>query len=110
MKNVVLILLFSIKAYGQDTLYISTVAYDLGVSNYVIQSSTDSVNWKRVIQIQPQGNPGSNVYKIPIQKGFYYRAKANMIQGTYFTNTLAYFNISPNLNIYPSYFSNSLSP
>jgi hypothetical protein len=110
LKSVIVILLFiPLKSLCQsDSLYFKTNA-EIGVLRYVIQTSSDTLTWSRLDTISPKKNT-VNEYKYPLtQKNIYYRIKAVMTQGNYFTFALAYFNKPPTLNIYPNTFNKTLN-
>ena len=101
-------LFLSFKSYGQDSLYFKTNA-EIGVVNYIIQSATDTSKWTGVATIVPLKKE-ENEYQYPLtQKNLYYRIRAVMQSGNYYTFALAYFNKPPTLNIYPNTFNKTLS-
>src|ERR1700690_2222889 len=110
MRSLFVILFFSSKIFAQDSLYFKTVSYDLGVVNYQIQSSPDTINWTNIVQIQPTKNKDSNNYSYPLQTpNMYIRIKANMVQSNaYYTSALFYAQQSQNsATISNAKFSNS---
>lgn len=102
MKLFLLIILSSVKAYGQDTLEFHTVKYDLGVQSYIIQSSLDGNVWNDYKNpIIPQQVQNQAMYKIPITKGLSYRIKSVMMNNDTFIAPYFRDNFIPKLKIQP---------
>jgi hypothetical protein len=92
LKTLSFILLsFSLKSYSQtDSLVFYTNA-EISVNRYVIQQSSDTSNWANIAIVQPI-KKSTNRYAYPLtQKNIYYRIKAVMEQGNYFTFVIPYF-------------------
>lgn len=103
MKLFLLIILFSIKGYGQDTLEFHTVKYDLGVQSYIIQSSLDGNVWNDYKNpIIPKQIENEAIYKIVINKGMFYRIKCIMLNDSLFTSPFVKDNSIPELKIQPN--------
>jgi len=94
VRSLFLILFLLSKVFAQsDSVGFKTVAYDIGVKNYSIQSAQDTTKaWTTIATIQPTKLKDSNVYASPITvTNLYYRATATMLNGyVYTTSALQY--------------------
>ena len=88
----IVILLMSIKSFGQsDSLIFTTVSSDQGVSNYQIETSADSSKWTSIFTILPFKLKSNGRYSYPLSiSNIYYRIFSQMISGTYATNAMYY--------------------
>jgi hypothetical protein len=99
MRILLIILFYSSNIFAQDSLGFKTVAYDVGVKNYQVQSAADTTKqWNTIATIQPKALPISNTYTSPISVvNIYYRAAATMINGyVYYTKAILYIPSSQN--------------
>lgn len=88
MKVALIIFIFlSIHVHAQVSAQWET-ASEKYVINYEVQKSVDNKNWTSFQKIQPI-NKDTNYYicSLPLMTN-YYRVKANMINGVYFTKTI----------------------
>lgn len=90
MKFIIFILILYSNVYGQDTLEFHTTEFDLGVKNYTLQKSRNNEEWLIDSVINPKQQPDSNIYKIKITKGLYYKLISNMLSNRSYT--IAFYN------------------
>lgn len=63
---------------------------EIGVRNYEVQISQDTVNWTVLSTVIPTLNPDSNNYSLPLSfvLNSWVRINANMLQGNYYTKPI----------------------
>ena len=88
MKIILIILLFNIKSYGQDSLVWKT-NNELGVVSYNVQQSSNQANWINLSTVNPL-KKNSNTYYYLVSVPNYYRISANMVNNIYYTGILYY--------------------
>jgi hypothetical protein len=103
------LLLLSGKIYPQTDSLIFTTNSEISVTRYIIQQSADTSNWVNDTTFIPKKNITNRYSYNLTKKNIYFRVKAVMTQGNYFTFAIGYFNKPPTLNIYPNIFNQTLN-
>lgn len=91
MRNLLLILLVmsSFDSFCQQYEIHWTTNSEIGVLNYKVEQSIDTILWNVLTTVTPAKKPDSNKYSYPLPFiNAYVRINANMIQGNYYTKPI----------------------